>query len=34
VWRDILTGRIVHGGTVELAGLLDVFPVAVLQREQ
>lgn len=31
-WRDLLTGRDVPGGAVELTGLLDRLPVALLVR--
>jgi maltooligosyltrehalose synthase len=31
-WRNILDGRRTNGGQLKLAGLLDVFPVALLVR--
>jgi (1->4)-alpha-D-glucan 1-alpha-D-glucosylmutase len=32
-WRDALTGRVVEGGALPLATLLERYPVALLVRE-
>jgi (1->4)-alpha-D-glucan 1-alpha-D-glucosylmutase len=32
VYRNVLTGEVVEGGSAELARLLEAFPVALLRR--